>query len=417
MRKHIVFVLGSFTPEYTANVNCIQNVIRELKQRNYEISVVCATEKEEHLDIIDNVSVHRIKHIGYASKLNNCSSKIKKILLKASHFIKSVLLLPVYPNVTPIISRKVYRKLVEIQSQTEIDCLIGVYQPYFPISATLQFKKKFSDLPVIGYYLDVMKGANKPFGTTQAFFEKLCDITQKRDFSKLDKLFLPECSKMYYENDYFSAVKDKILYLNFPTLLKENYVGERTSSSMDVVYAGTTNSLYRNPTRAINIFVSLKEVFPSLIFHLYGASDMEKELKHIEQHSNGAFVYHGVVSKDIAEAALRQADYCVNFGNNVAGMVPSKVFELISSGKTIIHFTEGSTDSALIYMNQYPKAHIIDYSNSDQEIASKIIYVLKMEHENIEFSTIERLFYSATPGAVSDKIMAIISECGLNEHR
>ena len=91
-------------------------------------------------------------------------------------------------------------------------------------------------------------------------------------------------------------------------------------------------------------------------------------------------------------------------------MVPSKVFELISSGKSIIHFTPGVMDSSLEYLMKYPKTHIIDYSKSDEEIIIDLLDALQKERQNIDYNTIEQLFYSATPQAVSDKIIEIVAE-------
>lgn len=408
MGKHIVFVMGKYTPETSANVNCVKNVIHELKQQNHKISVVCASNEKTGLDILDDVRVHRIKFINYASKLDSCNSALKKQLLVFGHFIKSVFLLPLYPNVTPSITNKVYKKLLHIQNNEGIDCVISVFQPYFPIKAALKFKNKFKTIPAIGYYLDVMKGANRPFGTTQQFFEMLCDKSQKRDFSKLDNIFLPECSKVYYDIDCFSAYHDKMQYLNFPTLLKENFTGENINRKTNLIYAGTTNKTYRNPIRAINLFIKLKEHYPDLVFNLYGNSDIKDELEKLATQSKGAFFYHGLVTKDVADLALQQADYCVNFGNCVYGMVPSKIFELIATGKSIIHFTSGVMDSSVEYLRKYPKAYIIDLQKTDDEIEADIKTAFEAECANIDYAIIENLFYSATPKAVVDKIMEIV---------
>ena len=360
--------------------------------------------------MVDDEVVHRIKYTNYASRLSDCKSKLKKFFLVLLHFLKSIILLPFYPNVTPSITHKAYKKLLEIQGNEGIDCLISVFHPYFPIKAAPKFKRKYNAIPVVGYYLDVMKGANKPFGTTQHFFEMLCDKAQKKDFAELDKVLLPECSRMYYDNKYYSEHHEKMTYLNFPTLLRENFVGENVDRSMNLVYAGTTNKIYRNPVRVIGLCTRLKEYYPNLAFHLYGASDMKDELRQLDTQSNGAFIYQGVVKKDVADLALRQADYLVNFGNNVSGMVPSKIFELISTGKPIIHFTPGTMDSSVEYLSKYPKSHILNYRESEEELLSKIKAVFETPVIDIDFDIIEGIFFSATPNAVAEKITEVIKE-------
>ena len=77
MQKHIVFVMGKYVPENTANVNCIKNVVQVLKEQNYRVSIVCDSYIKTGMDIVDNAKVYRIKYIDYASKLRNCKSKIR----------------------------------------------------------------------------------------------------------------------------------------------------------------------------------------------------------------------------------------------------------------------------------------------------------------------------------------------------
>ena len=244
---------------------------------------------------------------------------------------------------------------------------------------------------MVGYYLDVMKGTNKPFGDTT--FLKCWDKNSKKDFSKLDKVLLPECSWMYYDTEYYLELREKMIYLNFPTLLKENFIGETVNCSMNLTFAGTTNKIYRNPTKAIRLFTRLKEFYPNLVFNLYGGSNMRDELKQLESQSDGAFIYHGTVNKDVADTAIQQADYLVNFGNDVSGMVPSKIFELISTGKSIIHFTPGKEDSSVEYLIKYPKTHIMSYQESEEELLLKMKNVFDAKTIDIDFDTIERLFF------------------------
>ena len=406
--KNIVFVLEKYSPERSANVSCVENIIDVLKKEDCKITVICASEIKTGIDSIDGIEIHRIKHIPYGSKLNRCSSAVKKGFLKLIHFIKSVFVLPIYPNVTPVVSCKVFKRPIDIHRKHKIDCVICVFQPYFPVAAALMFKRLYSDISVLGYYLDVPKGANRPFGVPQSVFEKLCDNSQVRDFLKYDAVILPECSKMYYENEKYERFRNKIVYLNFPTFLKSNYVGDKSSDSLNFVYAGTTDSVYRNPLFSLSIFMELRKYRPELQFHLYGRSDIVDELRDIEKKTDGAFVYHGIVSKEEADLAIRNADYCVNYGNNVAGMVPSKVFELISTGKSIIHFTPGDSDSSKKYLEKYEKAHIVDCQRTNEEIVADFISFLDSEKTEIPYSALESIFYSATPEAVAKEILKMV---------
>jgi hypothetical protein len=46
--------------------------------------------------------------------------------------------------------------------------------------------------------------------------------------------------------------------------------------------------------------------------------------------------------------------------NSVEFQIPGKIFEYMSTGKPILHFSKFSEDPAITYLKRYPKALIIN---------------------------------------------------------
>ena len=76
------------------------------------------------------------------------------------------------------------------------------------------------------------------------------------------------------------------------------------------------------------------------------------------------------ISHDEALNKIDEADILLNLGNNINTMMPSKVFEYMSSGKPIISTAPIKNEPCIPYLAKYDYALIIDESNTiESEIA------------------------------------------------
>ena len=65
---------------------------------------------------------------------------------------------------------------------------------------------------------------------------------------------------------------------------------------------------------------------------------------------------HGVVSREQALAATREADVLVNLGNQTAFQLPSKVVEYAAAGKPVVNIAPHREDSSIEFFQAYPLA-------------------------------------------------------------
>lgn len=400
--SNIIFLTGSFFPEADANVTCSFQIMSQLKAEGHNVSCICGTAGSGGEDYINGIPVYKVAHkiTGNLDTSNKCY-RLKKL----GQYIKKMSLLPRFPNVEPLYSKTLYNKLEEISCLKKPDCVIGVFRPFATVKAAMLWKKHHPETKVIGYYLDVLKGAVKPDGMPLNLYNIMCDYKETRIFKKLDLVLMAENGRKFYNNTKFTELHN-IRYVNFPTLIFRKINSQNKHPDVRTfVYAGYIDRQYRNPLLLIEILKQLQNKGNKIRLDFYGSSNMESELKELSKLYCDWFIYHGKVSKEEADEAISQADFLVNIANDISGVVASKTFELFATGKPIIHFSNPKLDSSLPFFNSYPETLIIDKSSECSKALVEVEKFIKERHETVSQEYLEKEFYSATPMATTKYIL------------
>ncbi|MEA4964570.1 MAG: hypothetical protein VB055_01950 [Oscillospiraceae bacterium] len=404
MMPHIVFVTHGYVPDSDANITCTRNIICGLLQKGYVVSCVCGGSLAEDMKepFVGGVRVIRVPHTTYEQTVNACRSSFMRAVYQARHIVKGVALLPRFPNTSPKFADALYRVLEDLNTERHIDCIVGVFRPYAPVFAAMKYKKKHTDVKVIGYYLDILKGAVKPPLLPQSMYEYLCDHREKRIFCKLDCILMAENGRRFYDgNSLFNSIKH-LHYINFPTLILSDETGDGAPCSemgkIMLTYAGYMDKQYRNPEIVIIDIIALAECSERPVeLHLYGSSNMDDTIDSYVKKYPKTIFYHGRVAKKEADAAVARATAIISIGNDLKGVVPSKIFELFATKKKLLHFSDNRMDETLSYFELYPNACIIDKSQLPADAASVIKNFLELSPKPISNEFLKKSFFSATP--------------------
>ena len=400
--SNIIFLTGSFFPEADANVTCSFQIMSQLKAEGHNVSCICGTAGSGGEDYINGIPVYKVAHkiTGNLDTSNKCY-RLKKL----GQYIKKMFLLPRFPNVEPLYSKTLYNKLEEISCLKKPDCVIGVFRPFATVKAAMLWKKHHPETKVIGYYLDVLKGAVKPDGMPLNLYNIMCDYKETRIFKKLDLVLMAENGRKFHNNTKFTELHN-IRYVNFPTLIFRKINSQNKHPDVRTfVYAGYIDRQYRNPLLLIEILKQLQDKGNKIRLDFYGSSNMESELKELSKLYCDWFIYHGKVSKEEADEAISQADFLVNIANDISGIVASKTFELLATGKPIIHFSNPKLDSSLPFFNSYPEVLIINKSTECSKVLVEVEKFINERHETVSKEYLEKEYYSATPMATTNYIL------------
>lgn len=408
--KHLVFISGKYLPDNNAVVMCVSNIIGEMQHNDsYKITCICATTGKSRIERIHNVQIHRVHHVSYSDAINNEKSRIVLKIRQILHFLHSVLVYPLFPNTEPSLTGKFKRTLEQIERESHIDCIIATFRPWETLAAMVGYRKKHAETKCIAYFLDVLRNANPPRGLNIEAYVSLCDKREQHAFKFYDKIILPEKSRSIYDTADYEKYKSKISYANFPALkIKKASRAHKEGSLIRCVFAGTTNSQYRNPEIPIKVFEKAQGIKRGIFFDLYGRSDMYDSLTDYSNMYSDFFCYHGEVDKSVADIATDDATFLVSIGNTMPNMVPSKTFEMMGYKKPIIHFFASSEDPSINYLKNYPDCILLNTQLPAELLAKELCEFFDRERIVIEDEYLLSRFYSATPQALVDLIIANI---------
>lgn len=161
--------------------------------------------------------------------------------------------------------------------------------------------------------------------------------------------------------------EENVLEIEHPMLV-DNVTNTPTLKQM--VYAGALDRSQRPPKRALNIVVPLCEKL-KMNAKWYGGGNGFTEVESVSQKKD-CIKNMGFASSDVIHGAYRESEILISIGNSDSEVVPSKVLEYISTGKTILHITNVQNDPAKKYLLRYPKAVIVEEEYEIEHLVNEI---------------------------------------------
>ena len=401
--KHIVFVIGYYFPEAGSTSLCAIRVMNNLKKRyDVKISCICGTSETQGVECHKGIDVYKIHHITFTDRIEKCVTRLDKCSMRIKKSINDVIDMQYYPDMDRKFSKEMYEVLEKIEKNKHIDCIVSVYMPKQSISSALLFKDNHPEVSLVAYFLDTLR-SNKPKMLPSFVHKKKMDVYEAKIFNTFNKIILMEYGLQYYSKVLCDKYSNKISYYGLPSLDIMKLKSKR-SYGMQCVYIGTTYSDIRNPVFAMKVFDAANKIDSRINFHIYGSSNMKNELIAWQTNHSESFHYHDFVNHEEIIHVYEGADYIVNIGNSLKGVVPGKTFEIFGTLKPIIHFTDTTNDSSLKYIKQYPYICIINYNMGIEKATSCLLDFLNKPYCMCDEKSIETKFYYASPNAVSDLI-------------
>jgi glycosyltransferase involved in cell wall biosynthesis len=422
--KKVLILTSHYLPNPTANGINTESIINELKKRRY--NVYCVSLKrygESSFEIINGTPIYRVSSTVYARLLNKEAASTKKtlvknIMFKAAHLLRKLklaLLLFQFPNVDLYQAQKIYKVMRELHKKEKFDCVIGVFKPYSNIAAMIKFKNKHSNILCGAYYLDLINSSQRPAFMPQSMYKKLCYNGDINTFKKLDFVLMAKGGKLIYELPEYSCIRKKLEYIDFPTFLPTiatiTRVFNKSSKAIILTYAGTLDRGYRNPECLLKVLLAVSRLIGNIELNIYGTGNCDDILIKYSKESNFKIIKHGMVSHDVVLRAMLNSDFLINISNKLQNAVPSKIFEMFSTGKPIINVLFDSNDITTEYFKKYPTVFMIEaWKSFDQQIKNLHEFMKSENGKSNDISFIKNSFIENTPEYTVDIIEKKILE-------
>lgn len=349
-------------PTPTANAIISTNVANELRKKGHQVTYIAVNQNIQPSGV-DRECIHPVRSTSFGSVLTKKNEvglskgeKLMWLFLKIIRKIQNFIYIFKYPDVDPGQSQAVYKLAYKLHLEEKYDAVIGVFRPFSCVSAVVKMKKAFPGVAYGAHYLDIISQSKKPMFMPFFLFRKMLFQGEKKAFKHLDFVLLPESAKERYSSHDFSMYADRFEYCGFPSFIPMKGTGskkpEASNGETQIVYAGILSSVYRNPEYIMRVLSEVSSRSPGISLHIYGRGDCGEILKHyaskIDMH------LHGMVEQRVVMEAYSNADFVLNISNTDTEMVPSKIFELFSTGKPIINIVKNPEDPSTSFWDKYP---------------------------------------------------------------
>lgn len=419
--KNILIIMGNHSPEPSSVANSMEPLIKELAKK-YSIDLV-TNRKRVNFKSVSNttdLNIYRVddyrsmntNHVNSLTKINSAKhlqmiTKIFGLILKVLYYIHYSLFAK-EQVVAGWEEERVFNLILALDKKRDYDLVLSVSQPFQGHYIAEKFKDYKGDiLKWVMYEFDPYAFNDQIRGNKLR--KKRMYEDEKRLFEKSDIVLLtPELYKYYKNNNLFN-ITTKILELPYATMNKvqinnvHNFLMK--PDKINCLYTGSLYPKLRSPEKLLELFSEINNDIELTLMTNYSLNKI-KSLS-VDDYTPNVLPFQ---ERDIALYNVLNASILVNIGNTVEHQVPGKIFEYISTGKPIIHFSKIKNDPALRYFERYPTVLIINEwdFNKDEYIEKVKRFCLDNYNKSHTFEEILNYMGEYSSEVVKSKFMNII---------
>ena len=400
-----LFIVSKYGDDIQTNGLVLSSVIHEMRKDGNE--VVCLSESDAIKEYdYQGVHVFTIRQ-GFHSTLlkkNKFLGRILEVLLEIVFYFS-------YPSYDKLAEKRMYHRICELNQRHHFDCIYAIYRKYTNVGAVLKFKKHHPACRCGVLFFDLIE-ASRPRMFTKHFFSMICWKQYRKIGNIADKVFVPNDGKCECW-DLLPESKREMLY--YPGFLRRKNIRAAGSGIVGkdkkivMIFAGTLNTIYRNPTPLFEVLKELQESGHPVTLKLYVKGNCGSLIEKAKNDLHIDIIQNELIEKGQLLTEYQYADVLINLSNHMIKATPSKVFELISTGKPVLNFVFDKDDSTKAYFDQYFMAHsIFAYEDIAGQIKNLKAF-LENAHDltEEEYAVVERLFENHTPYQVYQSIKNI----------
>lgn len=359
----IVFLVGHYYPTPMANGVCVEKIAHEFFKHNYEVHVISFGNKADNTTIYNNgTTIHRINQSLYrrihSKQKHDRFYLFRKILL----FTIKAFLFFAYPLTSFAEVRRYVKECGKIVNQNERCIIVCTFNPLEATVAGMKLMKKYKTCFFVNYFLDTLsnEGGSGTLNAKTRFRKGL--RWENKIFNAFSLNLILKCHESYYDSNLFGRYCSKIRFIDVP--LYSDIQNEVDTIPRTITYAGALSKKTRNPEYACRL---LPLLYPGYSIDFYGRGDCDDIIERYSNLTNNQIKKILYLPHDEMIQKISSSEILLSIGNNNSSMVPSKIFEYISTGKKIIHFFYTSSDPSIQYLEKYNNAILVDMSLSLEE--------------------------------------------------
>ncbi|MDV7823340.1 glycosyltransferase family protein [Enterococcus gallinarum] len=388
----ILFIVRKYFPDISASGNLIKP-LAEAMTSNSTIDVLCLGESNKR-ETINEIDVIRIR-------------AKKKKQLRIINKINRNLGINYYDN-------SVYMSILEVLNSS----LKNSYDKFIAITYEEALALRDSDIDQEKKCMFLLEKIPYVNEFKKRFFKKKIIDNQTNFFNSFSKIFclndVVEELASYIPQD----IINKIVSLRHPMIREYNTNLVKDDNNEDnktirFLYGGGLDRKQRNPEKVIQLMSGIASR-ENILFTIFSYGNYQERLKELEKSNFFLQVYPPIDSEQFKSEMIK-SDFLISIGNKESDIIPSKIFDYISSQRPIVHFAQSKDDKYFKILKEYPYALILNLYKLDKSESELLTFIEKYKAKKIPSEFIKNTFKQYTPEYVGEKIFIGLLEGKLDE--
>lgn len=420
-KKHIVFLLGSYYPHFSAVGRCMGNVIEALERDDVQITILCfyTATTQSPTECIGNQQIIHINKQNAVIKERFYSDASRTVLGKnLNHIGRNLFRIQQVVRIcfakTTCDSKLQVEYLKHLETLGAIDLLIPCNRPIESIRASVDYHLKHLQTKLAPFLFDAY---SESITEHRLLINKIlkfkAHLRVEQEFLKnSERVIFVESWKKHLEY-YFPEFSNKFVMIEHP-LLKELKTAHQSllfdKTKVNIVYTGGLDLKMRPPQYTLKLFSGLLQKRSDIILHFFAMGNAMYLIKKYVELFPGRIFNHGSVPTETAYKAMTEADILLSIGATNVPQLSSKIFEYMSAGKPIIQLSVNERDVAISILAKYQAACCLLQKNELLEFNIEKIQKFINQHreDKINFQELSKTFSNALPSYSADVIRSIL---------
>lgn len=415
--KKILVLTDKYFPRPYANAMCAQELIRVWTRRGDSVDVLAYDDFDGTPDRWEDNAVYyvkpdeRLRLFYYADTYRNTpKGKTAHILANILSKVKGTILLPWQPFYSFSFPRRIYKKMCELQEKNCYDGVIAILNPFDSNIAACKFKAKYPDVPYVVFCVDTLRKTFVDQHISKTFADAF--IWEKKILQNCDAYFYMHSRKGDYELSRYDPYRSKLRESDMPRFkvmdidkIPRYDFGE---DGEHWVYAGSIGGPHYNPNQLLEIFKKI-ENSPKRVLHLYTRGAEADRIAVMANKEKLNVRVHGYVDAATLESIMATADVIVSL--KTSGQISAKIFECMSYGKPIVHFSGQKNDPDVYYLEKYILGNIVKMyeENQESELNKLVQFLENSAGKQVDPTELKKTFETSTPEYSAERIVEEIT--------
>jgi len=407
----IVFICGGYYPNTSATGNCVRVIADMFTEQGYDVHVICkSAEIQNKQEFYRGQYLYRVTNERLSGGVRLATSTNRGLFHKVQVFCYKVRWalygLARKDGLDDTLADAYYQQLVEIEKNGTIDAVVPCCMPAESLIAALRYQKD-------GYLGAVFPLLYDPYSENVNFFRFAWSHRLRKGNARKNEnqLFSVSREVFYVDNwkEYFRRYPyENAVRVEHPLVVKRAAAPAALTGRTEVnaIYQGEINYQMRPPTAMLDLFCYIAQKDPSVSLHVCAYGNASKEVADAAEEYPDSIQFYGRVSKEQADGYYDAADVAVILANKNKQIVPSKIFECVSSGYPIVYLYFSEDETSYQLLKKYPMVYFLRQADKTSESFDRAYrWMLEKKGERVDFGTVQQLYSDATPDYVVNEIM------------